>query len=92
MTRTINKSTKLRIPNRLLRDKTLSLKAKGLLAVMLDLPEDFYMTVDTLSQHIGQGRDAVGSAVRELEQKGYLERNKVRDKQRFSRIKYTIKL
>lgn len=89
---TINKATKLRIPNRLLRDKTLSLKAKGLLAVMLDLPEDFYMTVDTLSQYIGQGRDAVGSAVRELEQKGYLERNKVRDKQQFSRIKYTIKL
>ena len=92
MTRTINKSNKLRIPNRLLRDKTLSLKAKGLMAVMLDLPGNFYMTVDTLSQHTGQGRDAVGSAVRELEQKGYLERNKLRDKQRFSRIEYTIKL
>ena len=47
---TINKATKLRIPNRLLRDKTLSLKAKGLLAVMLDLPEDFYMTIDTLTR------------------------------------------
>jgi len=45
---TINKATKLRIPNRLLRDKTLSLKAKGLLAVMLDLPENFYMTVDII--------------------------------------------
>ena len=62
-----------------LRDKGLSLKAKGLLAQMLSLPEDWDYTLVGLAKINAEGRDAIRAAVQELERAGYIRRSRVRD-------------
>ena len=62
-----------------LRDKSLSLKAKGLLSQMLSLPEDWDYTLAGLARINAEGRDAIRAAVRELERAGYIRRSRVRD-------------
>ena len=57
-----------------LRDKSLSLKAKGLLSLMLSLPEDWDYTLQGLAQINKESIDAIREAVRELERAGYIER------------------
>lgn len=60
--------------NAMLRDPELSLKAKGLLALMLTFPPDWIYNQDHLLDLSTDGRDATRSAVRELEERGYLFR------------------
>ena len=61
------------------KDKTISLKAKGLLSQMLSLPENWDYTLKGLA-HINMEKiDAIRSAVRELERAGYIVRSRVRD-------------
>ena len=60
--------------NHHLRNKELSLKAKGLLSQMLSLPEDWDYTLKGLAQINRESIDAIREAVRELEQAGYLEK------------------
>lgn len=67
--------------NHHLRDKTLSLKAKGLLSLMLSLPEDWDYTLSGLARISAEGKDAIRSAVAELEKAGYVQRSRRRDKQ-----------
>ncbi len=62
-----------------LRDKRLSLKAKGLLSQMLSLPEDWDYTLTGLSFINRESKDAVRSAVHELERCGYIERRQTTD-------------
>lgn len=62
-----------------LRDKGLSLKAKGLLSQMLSLPEDWDYTLAGLARINAEGRDAIRAAVQELERAGYIRRSRVRD-------------
>ncbi len=62
-----------------LRDKSISLKAKGLLSQMLSLPEDWDYTLAGLARINAEGKDAVRAAVRELEDAGYVTRSRVRD-------------
>lgn len=57
--------------NNHLRDKNLSLKAKGLLSQMLSLPEDWDYTLKGLALINREKIDAIREAVRELEQAGY---------------------
>ena len=64
--------------NHHLRNKTLSLKAKGLLSQILSLPEDWDYTLAGLSSINRESIDAVRSAVLELEQAGYLTRSRER--------------
>lgn len=61
-----------------LRDKELSLKAKGLLSIMLSLPDGWNFSTQGLTTLSSDGETAIRSALKELEQKGYLKRNKVR--------------
>ena len=63
-----------------LRDGTLSLKAKGLLSMMLSLPDDWNYTTRGLAKICKEGVDAIGGALRELEKAGYIVRNQLRDK------------
>lgn len=63
--------------NRHLQDARLSLKAKGLLSVMLSLPEDWNYSVRGLAAICREGRSAVASALRELEEAGYVARRRV---------------
>lgn len=62
-----------------LRDKDLSLKAKGLLSMCLSLTESWDYSVNGLVAISKEGRDAILSAVRELEQAGYIVRSRERD-------------
>ena len=65
--------------NHHLRNKELSLKAKGLLSQMLSLPEDWDYTLKGLS-HINREKiDAIREAVKELEKAGYIVRSRERD-------------
>ena len=65
--------------NHHLRNKGLTLKAKGLLSQMLSLPEEWDYTLAGLS-HINREKiDAIREAVRELERAGYIQRSRERD-------------
>ena len=62
-----------------LRDKRLSLKAVGLLSKMLSLPEEWDYTTRGLAAICKDGVDAIGAALKELENCGYLVRHRLRD-------------
>ena len=64
------------LPNGILRDTGLSLKTKGLFAIILSLPEDWDYSVAGLATVAGCGRDAIRSALGEMEQAGYLRRTR----------------
>ena len=77
--------------NHHLRDKSLSLKAKGLLSLMLSLPEDWDYTTKGLAQICRDGVDSIRSAVQELEQRGYVVRQRIRNgKGQLGEMEYTI--
>ena len=65
--------------NHHLKDKNLTLKSKGLLSVVLSLPEEWNYTVRGLAAICKEGVDCIGAALRELETAGYLKRKKLRD-------------
>ena len=58
--------------NHHLRDTGLSLKSKGLLSMMLSLPEDWNYTTRGLAKICKEGTDSIGSALKELERAGYI--------------------
>ena len=64
------------LPNGILRDTGLSLKTKGLFAIILSLPETWDYSVAGLATVAGCGRDAIRSALGEMEQAGYLTRTR----------------
>ena len=77
--------------NHHLRNKELTLKAKGLLSQMLSLPENWDYTLAGLSHINKESIDAIRTAVLELEKTGYIERSQGRDeKGKMTAITYTI--
>ena len=77
--------------NHHLRNAKLSLKAKGLLSMMLSLPEDWNYTTRGLAKICKEGVDAIGAALRELEGAGYIVRHQRRDKSgRITDTEYVI--
>ena len=74
-----------------LKDKRLSLKAKGLLSQMLSLPDDWDYTLSGLSYINRESKDAIRSAVNELETAGYIRRRQTTDASgKFAANEYTI--
>ena len=74
-----------------LRDRSLSLKAKGLLSLMLSLPEDWDYTMKGLARICKDGIDSISGGIRELESHGYLVRARVRNESgQLGSIEYTI--
>ena len=67
-----------RVSNHYLRDNSLSFKAKGLLTLMLSLPEDWDYTIAGLAQFTADGRVSIASTIRELEECGYIRRSQTR--------------
>lgn len=65
--------------NHHLKDRRLSLRSKGLLSVMLSLPEEWDYTLKGLAVISKEGVDAIGEAVKELERAGYIIRSRQRD-------------
>ena len=77
--------------NHHLRNKDLTLKAKGLLSQMLSLPEDWDYTLAGLSYINRESIDAIRTAIWELEKAGYIKRYQGRDERgKMTAIEYVI--
>lgn len=73
------------------KEKKMSLKAKGLLSLMLSLPDDWNYSVSGLVSLSKDGKDSVMSALQELEKFGYLDRAQMyNEKGQFSGVEYNI--
>ena len=77
--------------NHHLRNQALSLKAKGLLSLMLSLPENWDYTTKGLSLICKDGVDSICSTIKELEAAGYIRRRRLRDaKGLLTKVEYII--
>ena len=73
------------------KEKEMSLKAKGLLSLMLSLPDDWNYSIAGLVKLSKDGKDSVMTALAELEKFGYLTRSQlVNEKGQFSGVEYHI--
>lgn len=71
-----------------LHDKRLSLKAVGLLSIVLSLPDDWHYTINGLVGSVKDGKDSVESAIKELKKNGYLRVYKIYPNGNCNRIQY----
>ena len=79
------------IANHIFKDRTLSAKAKGLLVEMLSLPENWDYTLKGLTCLFTDGLDSIRQGIRELEEHGYIVRERKRDtKGRLGGMEYVI--
>jgi hypothetical protein len=82
-----------RINNGIFKDKRLKLKTLGLLCLCLSLPEDWRFSIRGLTAICADGQAAVVSALDELEQLGYLRRDKTQEHQasgKFGGVRYVF--
>ena len=88
----INKTANYTVmSNHHFKEKKMSLKAKGLLSLMLSLPEDWDYSVSGLATLSKDGKDSIMSALAELEKFGYLTRTRVtNEKGQFAGVEYNI--
>lgn len=90
-TRLVFEDSYTQIPNAWMRDKRISRKARGLLAEMMTHREGWEVTIDGLSDAGPEGKDAIRSGIKELEENGYLTRRRARsDGGTFGGIDYEI--
>jgi hypothetical protein len=75
-----------KIPNEWVRDGDLSLKARGLLALLMSHSPGWEVSIGSLIQHGKEGRDAIKAAVSELEAAGYLRREQPRADGKFGEV------
>ena len=80
----------VQLDNRLLQDETLSWKAKGLLAYLLALPEDWQVNIADLTKRSTDGRDGTASGIKELVAAGYVFRERVTNRGRFEGYDYHV--
>lgn len=79
------------VGNAVLRDSRLSYKARGLLCLLLSLPDDWKINSAWLAAMAPDGRDAIQSGLRELETAGYVRRCRRQDEAgRWSTITYVF--
>lgn len=79
------------LSNNHFKEKTMSLKAKGLLSLMLSLPDDWNYSIAGLVSLSKDGKDSVMAALNELEKFGYLIRTRLtNDKGQFAGVEYDI--
>jgi len=67
------------IDRRTINDQDLSFRARGILVWLLDKPDDWTCDSTRLAAQATEGRDAIRTALKELEARGYLERLKWRN-------------
>ena len=73
------------------RNRELSLKAMGLLSLMLNLPDNWDYTLKGLSTICGDGLTSVRNTLVELEKHGYVKRERMRDEHgRLANTEYSI--
>ena len=79
------------MPNLHLRNRQLSLRAKGLLCQMLSMPPEWNFTLQGLAYINKEGLDAITTVIHELEQVGYITRARVRnEKGQLREMEYTV--
>ena len=79
------------IDNAIFKDTRISFKAKGLLTTMLSLPPTWNYTIEGLSKLSKDGKDSIKTAMKELENYGYLERKQTRnDNGSFCDLEYFV--
>ena len=86
----INKTNNFTVmSNAHFKEREMSLKAKGLLSLMLSLPDDWNYNISGLVTLSKDGKDSVMSALAELEKFGYLTRSRVKDDNgKFAGVQY----
>ena len=78
------------ISNQLFKNKGISLKAKGLMAYLLSLPNDWNLSINGIVACSKEGRGAIRNTFTELIAVGYIERKQVRDKGKFVGYDYFV--
>lgn len=73
-----------------LKDKRLSFKAKGILAYMLSLPDDWVFYETEIIKHATDGKQSLRSGLKELQETGYLVKHQSREKGKFSNVEWVI--
>lgn len=88
----VNKTKNFTVMSNLhFKEKKMSLKSKGLLSLMLSLPDGWDYSIAGLVTLSKDGKDSVMTALAELEEFGYLTRTRITDKKgRFSGVEYQI--
>lgn len=73
-----------------LKDERLSLKAKGLLSVMLSLPEEWDYSVRGLEKICLESKNTINSILNEIERYGYLKRKRIYKNGKITNWEYLI--
>jgi len=71
------------ICNRIFKDRRLSLKAKGLLAMLLSLSDHWDLSISGLEVILKEGKDSIRTTINELIKNGYIIREREKDKKVF---------
>jgi len=67
------------IPNKIINDSTLSLKAKGLWVYLQSKSNGQNFSIDEMRKHLKEGKSSIQDAIWELEKAGLLVRKQVKD-------------
>ncbi len=67
------------IPNKLLENKNLSAKSKGIMCYLLSKPDDWEVRLSDIVNHMKEGETAIRNGIEELELEGYITRGTERD-------------
>lgn len=78
------------ICNRIFKDRRLSLKAKGLLAMLLSFSDSWNLTIKGLEVILKEGRTSIRSTMSELIEFGYVERQQIRKDNKFIGVDYIV--
>lgn len=78
------------IDNTVFYDYGLSYKAKGLLCQMLSLPDGWQFSIEGLTKLSNDGKSAVASALKELQDKGYFYRKQLKNEGKFKGVEYVV--
>lgn len=82
----------VRVPKSVLADRNLSLRAKGLYALILSLPLSWNCSIQYLTEETGMSKHVVCRTIQELEAYGYLERHQLIDESGcFAGMEYVLK-
>lgn len=78
------------VTNTILRDKTLSMSAKGLLSTMLSLPPEWDYSFNGLVAICKEGKSAVRNTINELKEAKYIKISQSRNEKGYYQYKYTV--
>jgi hypothetical protein len=78
------------VPNLLLNDNLITLKAKGLYAYIQSKPDNWEFSAERISRQLREGLPSIKSALQELEINGYLNRNRYQNKKGFWEVDYVL--